>query len=287
MIILEQNIGFFIKKIRINKGLKAKEVYDGIMSRSMYYKFENNLADISHNLFLELCSRLNISLHEILTMINITTDYQYIFSIIYKSFYKNKKDLHCLNLKFQQLHTQNPYNTKYYHYLLLTELLITYQKNKTLDLSSIKPIKNFLTTTESWSHYEYTLFKHVIFIYKDDELVYLYPQLVKTIKRIFHYNNSNEHYKLLSIILYTLFNNYNLQHTSYFIEELTKINNKKISMFYKTITQFYIALYLYINNDYTEKKNIEKILDFFQFIEMDEVYKFHLNLYQKYKKKRS
>lgn len=60
------NIGPMIKKIRVNKQMKKRELYEGIVSKSFSYYFEKGEYDINFSRLYCILQRLNIDLEELL-----------------------------------------------------------------------------------------------------------------------------------------------------------------------------------------------------------------------------
>lgn len=67
--------GELVKQIRTEKGIKAKSVYDGLLSRSMYYKYESGLVETTADTFLYILNRLNIE----------AAEFSRVFSVLDKS----------------------------------------------------------------------------------------------------------------------------------------------------------------------------------------------------------
>lgn len=68
------NIGSMIKKIRVNKQMKKRELYEGIVSKSFSYYFERGEYDINFSRLYCILQRLNIDIEELLF---ISSDYLY------------------------------------------------------------------------------------------------------------------------------------------------------------------------------------------------------------------
>lgn len=59
---MEGLAGIIYKELREKSGLKATQLYSGILSRNTYYRFENGLGEISIENYLQLVDRLNIDM---------------------------------------------------------------------------------------------------------------------------------------------------------------------------------------------------------------------------------
>lgn len=66
--------GQIIKVLRTNKGIKAKDVYDKVLSRSMYYKYESGLVETTADTFVKILGRLNVNVSEFSHYFNLTAD---------------------------------------------------------------------------------------------------------------------------------------------------------------------------------------------------------------------
>lgn len=64
------DLGSTIKKIRVERGLKQKEVCENIVTMSYYSRIERNISDPTITVFLKILSRLNISFDEFMFIHN-------------------------------------------------------------------------------------------------------------------------------------------------------------------------------------------------------------------------
>lgn len=84
----KKKIGEIIKNIRTNKGISAKVVYEGIMDKANFWRFENGYIESSFSNVLQIMERLNVFFDEFAFLLNeedIKEEYELIFEYWSKS----------------------------------------------------------------------------------------------------------------------------------------------------------------------------------------------------------
>lgn len=275
------NLGNEIKKIRLERNIKAKDVYDGILSRAMYYRFENKGDSISYPILLKILQRLNID-YKMVEIFFSEENYQTIIENIYNLFFNNRIELneYSKQLKVKFIHTGC---VKYKHLAIISHnLYLEFFQNK-FDYNEVKEFKKYIFGVECWQEYEIYLIINGIFMFSLDEIDSIYYRLIKTITRL---NIPCDQVAVLMTGIisicyskkdYTRFKKY----INYLIESTEFLNNGINSMFSRTIIKFYSLLDDYINEySYEIESQLSTILNFFLLVDMPHMFNVHNALVQ-------
>ncbi|EOL49312.1 helix-turn-helix domain-containing protein [Enterococcus caccae] len=176
-----ENYGTLIKKIRQEKGLSQKDIYEGIMTRQTYYLIETNTSMPSFDKFLMILEKLFISVNEFLYILDPevfpTENYLY-HQLSQAVFKKDETRLSLLLDKSQQLYTSTN-NKKYLHLNLITQAM-TYLNDKQMEPDSLYrlkelmlPIKEYLIGIDKWYLYELKLLNNSLYSFELSEAIAL------------------------------------------------------------------------------------------------------------------
>lgn len=275
------NIGNEIKKIRLEKNIKAKDVYEGILSRTMYYRFENKNESISYPLLFEICQRLNIN-YQTLETLSSGENYQTIIHCIYSLFFNNREQLNNYSQKLIHKFNQTGY-MKYKHLAIISHnLYLKYFFNR-LDSEEVIEFKSYIFEVDCWHEYELYLIINGIFLFSLEEIDSIYYRLLKSFIK---FNIPYDQFVILTTGIisicysnkdYDRFQKYIqcLNHGSHFLADGTH------SMFTRTITKFYSLLESYINNPSLKtRQQLQQILDFFLLVDLPHMFNIHHALLQ-------
>lgn len=199
-------VGKNIKQIRLNKNIKAKDVYTGIMSRSSYEKFENGISDTSSVNFINILSKLNLTYAELISL-SPNASGPFLINRIHRLFRNRKtttKLIDISNLKIDKyvLYENNSCDTiiislygKCLYYILKGDL------KHACAYSS--PIKEILSKIESWSSTEYIIFSDVAICYNSDTLFTLSNELFRSFNQTQSADSFSEIlFSTISVLLY-------------------------------------------------------------------------------------
>lgn len=157
-----------IRKIRLEKKIRANEVYLGVVSKSFYYNFEKGNNDITSDKFLLILDNLELSLAEFLYIHN---DYKLLPNqSIYReilSLYKNldTKSLEHLHTIYLNLKNSSSRTEQLYASLAYSLVYTTYNyKDETPTL----PLKEYLSYVKTWTLFELEIFENSMAIFFKD-----------------------------------------------------------------------------------------------------------------------
>lgn len=280
LVMIMKNIGNEVRKIHMKKNIPAKEVYEGILSRSMYYRFENKGDAISYPLLFQIFQRLNID-YKTIEQLYDEENYHYIIKKIYQIYFedKNKLDIYADFLR-DKYHRSN--KIKYLHLSIICNNLYQKYYRNTLNEDEVRIFKSYIFDAETWDEYEIYLIINGLFIFSLEEIDYLYHPVIKKIKEL---SLSPDLFIILitgimSICYsqkdYIRFTKY----LSYLKHDYPSLNEKLDSMFTRTIIKFYLLIdeYLITQNKQTEE-HILQILNFFILIDMPHMFNIHKTLF--------
>lgn len=176
--------GITIKEIRLSKKLSQKEVYEGVVSRSFYAKFEKGIYSIDAKKFNDILERLNINFEEFL-------------------FFHNKNNIKESNLEVRNImNIYHGFNSKtidelkeiYLTYRssdLINEKLISstayaliYSLKPSIDTKPLMYLKEYLYTCDFFLITDLEILISSFFIFWDDDGENIQLLLHKVIKSI-------------------------------------------------------------------------------------------------------
>lgn len=287
-----ESLGSKIKNIRKDRNIKAKDVYEGILSKSMYFKFENQDCHLAYDTLFKICLRLNIELsdlYDIYTVEGKYENYKDILTRVYSSCYKeiNVTKLIQFAESLKERYEETGYE-KYHHlYIVIHNMALQYQRVPMAE-DEVKIIKDYLFNVENWLEYELTLVITTPFFFSLDELDYLYSRVLKTIKRLSPHISSNSLIFFISEIVILCFTRDDYQRICFYIRTLLKDVkwDPTYSLFTRITLKFYSLLYKYMQSpDVAHEKQLCFLFSFLKFIEMDQMLNVFTSLLQYIKQK--
>ncbi|WP_086315597.1 hypothetical protein A5821_003097 [Enterococcus sp. 7F3_DIV0205] len=227
-----KNYGTLIKKIRQEKGLSQKDIYDGIMTRQTYYLIETNVSMPSFDKFLMILEKLCISVEEFLELLDseayptINHFYHQLSQAVFK---KDQKVLDSIIEKSQQLYTTTN-NKKFFHLNLITQAM-TYATNETSESDALKasknlmfPIKQYLIGIDKWYLYELKLLNNSLYCFELSEAIALGTLVGKKIDTLSNIEQYQEIKLRIYLNLSSLCLNYQNYEKTLFFSALAKEN---------------------------------------------------------------
>ncbi|MGM0218429.1 helix-turn-helix domain-containing protein [Enterococcus sp. AZ126] len=173
--------GTLLKKIRQEKGLSQKDIYEGIMTRQTYYLIETNANMPSFDKFLMILEKLFISVDEFLFLLDpesFPTENHLYHQLSQAVFKKDKEKLISLTERSKQLYKTTD-NKKYAHLNLITQAMLYLNSDKTESntISTMKqlmlPIKQYLIGIDKWYLYELKLLNNSLYCFELSEAIAL------------------------------------------------------------------------------------------------------------------
>ena len=232
------NLGLKIKSIRCAKKIPAKEVYDGLLSRSMYYKFENQNYNISYQLLFSIMQRLNIDFNDL--CYGDIWDDTYYFQMMYSLLVSSEDEyLRYLN-ELKRLYDKKQASSFLYIYILGNQLYRAYYLKENLD-DQVMVIKDYLFGKEEWEIFDIHLIMYGIFIFSLDEIDSFWRRAVK---RIFKWNQRDGRsiILLLSSIIHLCYIRKDKSRLCFFINVIQKVDVSCDSICYLLLMRFYRQL---------------------------------------------
>lgn len=189
-----KNYGTLLKKIRQEKGLSQKDIYDGIMTRQTYYLIETNVSMPSFDKFLMILEKLFISVDEFLYLLDpetYPTDHHLYHQLSQAVFKHDQQMFDTLTEDSQKLY-ETTRNQKFFHLNLITQAMAHLNKaaNDSDSMKFLKqlmyPIKYYLTGIDKWYLYELKLLNNSLYCFELSEAIALGTLVGKKIDSLNH-----------------------------------------------------------------------------------------------------
>lgn len=266
------SIGETIKTIRTAKKITSKILYKDILSRPAIARFERGLSDTSATKLFIILERLNITLEEFEKIRNDEENKDFLYTVEYiEAFYL--KDV--VRLRELAELANNDYkktsNFKYQHYRATINLLIDDIQNTNLYSDEVNILQSYLVTCESWGYYEIQLFSNSLSFYSDELIEIVYKRAKDTLVDFQDMKRyKNEIALLIFNILEKKVSNGDIKSAIFFINELEKLESNVIdNMYLQSMIKFFTGIVLYMSGDLSKKREVEKVIEFIGFLEMD------------------
>ncbi|WP_206913071.1 hypothetical protein IGL98_000752 [Enterococcus sp. DIV0840] len=176
-----KDYGTLLKKIRQEKGLSQKDIYEGIMTRQTYYLIETNANMPSFDKFLIILEKLFISVDEFLFLLDpesFPTENHLYHQLSQAVFKKDTESLSLLTERSKQLYTTTN-NKKYAHLNLISQAMF-YLNSEQITFNTIGPlkslmlpIKQYLIGIDKWYLYELKLLNNSLYCFELSEAIAL------------------------------------------------------------------------------------------------------------------
>ena len=176
-----KDYGTLIKKIRQEKGLSQKYIYEGIMTRQTYYLIETNASMPSFDKFLMILEKLFISVDEFLFLLDpesFPTENHLYHQLSQAVFKKDTDRLTSLTEISRQLYVKTN-NKKYAHLNLITQAMFYLNSEQTESGTThylkklMLPIKQYLIGIDKWYLYELKLLNNSLYCFELSEAIAL------------------------------------------------------------------------------------------------------------------
>ncbi|KRN26772.1 Rgg/GadR/MutR family transcriptional regulator [Liquorilactobacillus mali] len=279
--------GELVKQIRTEKGIKAKVVYDGLLSRSMYYKYESGLVETTADTFLYILNRLNIEADEFLRMFSVMDkcnneyiNYRDDLNNAYRL--ENLIEIKALEKKISKEYQESGL-VRFYN-LMLIAAVMRKKLGKTAEsvLSERKEILHYLLRSTKWGHYEYGLFIDAIFMFDSSS--------IEKVLQDHDWDDSHEgedmkldnlKVKALCQSILVFMKSNKTDQVNYYYTLLDKIKVSSNNIYALGNKRFFEGLKTINNGDYEQGlKTISEIFSLYQELGLDDLYKEHVAILQ-------
>lgn len=266
-------IGLMIKKLRINKKIRSKNFYKGLLTRPAIVKFENGESDTSVERFLKMLQRLNITLEEFYYLYHEpnNVDDQLLSVAAYKQAFYN---MDIAKLQIIAKASKEKYleigNEKYLHNKALVNLLMDSIEQKKRYQDDLDVIRQYLVECDFWGYYELTLFINTLSFYSNEFIDIAYK---KTKENLTNYQHLIRYKNEISILLFNIIEkkirSNNIKSAYFYLNELTKLDNSSIdNMYMKTMYKYFSGLLGLIEGHETRLDEINKVIEILEFLDM-------------------
>ncbi|MFT8669066.1 MAG: Rgg/GadR/MutR family transcriptional regulator [Liquorilactobacillus hordei] len=279
--------GELVKKIRTEKGIKAKAVYDGLLSRSMYYKYESGLVETTADTFLYILNRLNIEADEFLRMFSVmdkgNSEYKNYRDNLNNAYHlENLTEVKALEKKIAKEYQESGLVRFYNLMLIATVMRKKLGRTQESVLNERKEISHYLMRSTKWGHYEYRLFIDAIFMFDSSSIEKVFQD------HDWDDDQKGEDMKLdnlkikalcQSILIFMKSNK--TDHVNYYYTLLDKIEVNSNNVYALSNKKFFEGLKIINDGDYEQGlKVISEIFSLYQKIGLDDLYKEHVAILQ-------
>lgn len=276
-------IGKTIREIRLNKNIPANKVYKKIFSRPVISKFEKGLADTIVDRFLKIVDNLNITLEEFESFHLKGENKSTYYTNGYIDAYYNKNKLKQL-IQDAEYDYEETGNEKFNHYQALMHILLA-DLDKSIDCKdSIAILQTYLINCNSWGYYEVTLFTNTLSFYADELIDIVYLKAISILRSVPNRERyRNEFIFLLCNILEVKILSKNIQSAKFYLSELQRQKAKQSdNMYLQAIVKYFTAIVKYIVSK-EDEVTIIKVLDIFNFLELQQEREIYEEFYFKVK----
>lgn len=244
--------GETVRDIRISKGLKLKDVYLNILSKSYSIDFEKGNHEISLRLIEEILARLLLTLDEFLY---IHHDYQLPPDEEFRLQYAeagNQNDLTKLADLLKETADDTTMSARLKTAQVRSRLrqLIdfnehhTYRKDAILQ-EDVSLITDYLYSLDSWTLQELLLFANSLDFIDYQEKVDLFRSLLPSLDKYKHYDRGRLAVcGLLTNVIHELLMDGELAFSKTLLDDLTLLSNSFTDIFFKIVHRYYTGIHL-------------------------------------------
>lgn len=159
--------GELIRKIRLEKGIKANYVYNDLMSRSSSYKYEHGQDETTAINLVSIVERLNLDFPEFCNLFERETNNHKRLETYRKNLFANfrqakLKDIKLVKDQLEKFYKRDPL-LSVKHLILIADAM--YKKLEKIKLTKEKEIiLKYLKKNNNWGFYEYQLLSDSLFM---------------------------------------------------------------------------------------------------------------------------
>ena len=278
-------IGVTLKNIRSKKGFSAKEIAWQTISPAQLSRVENRNQVPATDSFIKLLHRLNISFEEFFLLseeeharVRIETKNE--IADIMRT--KNKKRLKATIKKMSDYY--KTYHDPYFNHMeciLKAALILSetkYDYNKVSDV--VKPIRDYLSSIETWFAYEISLFTNCMYLYSVEESVKIGNKILKNIKKNYALLKDVEFTSslLLNLAIYSLSDKAYYSDAHRFANMLLSLPQTTNFLYNSLLAKFVIQIAYYkLNNPEYDETYLTNLLSILKLMKFEDIYQDLIN----------
>jgi Rgg/GadR/MutR family transcriptional activator len=272
------NFGETLKKIRVEKGLKQKEVCEGITTISYYSRVERGISDPSVYIFLAILNKLNVSFDEFIFIHNNYQESEDKQFWTYISNLYHSGNIDELNQIKKQIQTDSN-NKEHFFLVAVISRFISRLDEDINEASNNDVIIERLMEIENWTSHEVKIFTTLMDVFPIKPVLILVNHLLKK-KNIYTTSqgyNSPYNKMLINAIFLCLDENY-LEEAETYLYEMK--NSLEIRDFYSRSIYIYLeGIFIFLKGGLEEGS--QKVNVFFNICHLLELDSFS-NKYKDY-----
>ncbi|MFD1125976.1 helix-turn-helix domain-containing protein [Lentilactobacillus raoultii] len=184
-------VGLTVKRVRLDKGMRAKDVYDGIVSRSSYFRFENGQHNTNVQNLMAFLSRMQVGISEFVSLLFYHSDgYQRVIADLNLGLEQAKLNCSLSSLRLEQRQAASRYHQTGslidYHNMLRLAMYIEYFERGRLEKTAcnLTTLNNYLFNIDHYYQYELNLFISICQLQPLEILDLLLPRAMRTAAKI-------------------------------------------------------------------------------------------------------
>lgn len=247
--------GSTIRRIRLDKCIKAKDLYKDVMTKAHYIQFEKNLVDISSSKFFEIVDRLNMSFEEI-EFIEETYNVKNSVKIWREYAYANNlRDVKSLEEIANKYEGSYDYRSRVIAYL--SKITSQNIRNLTIDTKYSDFIVLYLTQIDVWSLDEISIFTASFYLFNINAQRNLMGICFKHMNKYLNWKNYRERMmNLLSNYVCYCYLNKRVDEGDSWLEELIKIPIDTSTVYQGYYCELCKEVYNHIHTKTANRSNI-------------------------------
>lgn len=235
--------GETFRLLRKNRGISLKKAAEGIISYSTLAAFERNEHIINLQSLVEILFKMNITLQEFLSNINIGEP-QYHSWLVDINNFSISRDLDSLNKELIRVKNNKEIFFEL-NYIMLKSIISQEFKSNTLSTDEINYVSEFLWKTEIIGHYELTVFGNTLYHLPTRSILIFSEEILEKINLLNRKNiNSRDYLRTISNVVAELINR-ELYSDALMLTNKTKSEILDSYFFEKFIFQFYVDVIIY------------------------------------------
>lgn len=219
------DIGEFIKKQRIAKGLSQEELASGIMSKAYLSKVERGENILASDKLMKVLDRLNNSLHEFNLHLTTTNGNNQIDFLNRYQFARKDNNRFLLNkILNQEIKFFNESkNIRHHHNSIIVKQKLLQLEHKPFDKLETSVITEYIYSLNEWYYYDLTVFSNSLFFLPFDFVFFFSKNIFKKTEKIFkNHVYKNEVFLLTINIISNFIRSNHIDEALQFITEIEK-----------------------------------------------------------------
>lgn len=179
------NIGEFLKQIRLEKNLTQKEVIEGIGTLTYISKVENGWTNPTYLNLLKILDRMNVGPSEFFRATQLSSTNSQFELINRLAYLIQEKDIHLIDMEIAEENKKYKEDSNYRHTqnIILLNQYKNFILNISVDKRRIKELSDYLMNIRIWGMYEINLFNLCVIFFSNELNQILYRIAVKKLNK--------------------------------------------------------------------------------------------------------